>query len=200
MEALMHISRKTLMAGIAGLALAAGCTAALAGGEAVHAMTVALPGGGTVVIQYAGDAAPQVRFGATPVAADFFGPDSPFAAIERVSAQMDREITDMMRQADAMAMQTANLDRPFEADMRSLPAGVSEYSAVSMMTGNGFCSRSTQITSFGNGQKPKVVTRTSGDCSKPQGAMEQPGEKPDPSLTTIKARQDQTVQHATDRI
>ncbi len=196
----MQLSKKSLVAGIAGLALAGGYTAALASGEAVHAMTVALPGGGTVVIQYAGDVAPRVSFDATPVAADFFGASSPFAPLESVSAQMDREMAALMRQADALAMQTPNLDQPFDAGIRNLPAGASAYSVVSTMTGNGFCSRSTEITSFGNGQKPKVVTRTSGDCGGTQGAVEQQGEKTDAGLTTIKAGQDQTVPHAEQRI
>jgi hypothetical protein len=200
MEADMKSSRKSLMTGIAAVALTGICTVAIAGENAVHSMTVALPEGGTAVIQYTGAVAPKVNFDADPVAAEFFGPASPFAAFQRLSAQMNLEMAAMMRQADAVAMQLPRIDQPLNADLRNLPAGVTEYSIVSTTNGNGFCSRSMEITSIGNGQKPKVVTRASGDCGDAQSTMQQSGEKPDSGLTTIKARQDQTMPRANQRI
>jgi hypothetical protein len=199
MEAGMKASRRVLMAGIAAIALNGTCAVAVAGGQGAHAMTVALPDGGTAVIQYTGDVAPKVSFATDPAAAEIFGPDSPFAAMERILAQMDREMAAMMQQANMMAVRLPSPDQVFNADLRDMPAGATEYSVVSSLTGNGFCSRSTEITNLGNGEKPKVVTHTAGDCGNAKGVVEQPtapSDGPDAGLTTIATRPGQTVPRA----
>jgi hypothetical protein len=45
-----------------------------------------------------------------------------------------------------------------------MPAGTMHYSFVSTSSGNGTCSRSVEMTSFGAGQQPKVIQTSSGDC------------------------------------
>lgn len=158
----MQTARKILSAGIATVALAGGAGLALAQGPAFHTVTVQFPDGGTATIRYTGEAAPQVTFGGNPLAAGFYEPVQPFLALDRISAQMDREMAALMRQADAMAFPPANPDQVFEAGLRSVPPGTTSYSFVSTMAGNGVCTRFTEITSTGG--RPKVVTRTSGHC------------------------------------
>ena len=64
-----------------------------------------------------------------------------------------------------------------QAALAKLPAGTVQYSFVSSSSGNGNCSRSVQLTSFGPDQPPKVVSQSSGDCagvgtpSRPSSAM-----------------------------
>lgn len=143
--------------GLTGLALAAG---------AMHEMTVRIPGGGVAHVQYSGDVAPKITFAqgeAQPFAVDFWIPDSPFAELDRISALMDHQMAQMMYQARLMRMQPA--DPLYSATLKNMPAGVSDYTFVSTMSDNGFCLRSTQITSSPHGGASKMVTKTSGNCS-----------------------------------
>ena len=153
------------LAGLPGLAAAQSPPTA---GLQAHVMTVAVPGGGTAQIRYTGDVPPRISFTTEPAAlADWapmpalFGPDSPFAALDRISAEMDRQAAAMFRQA-ATLTQAAQSGQPIPAALGSTPLG-SSYSVVSEMTGNGVCSQSVEITSTGNGP-PKVVRHSSGNC------------------------------------
>src|SRR5579884_2489401 len=88
----------TLLAGVASLALA--------GTVAAHTLTVQLPDGTTEHIDYAGDVAPQVSFvpaQTTPASDWAVGPNSPFALMQQISLQMDREADAMMRQMQEIA-------------------------------------------------------------------------------------------------
>ncbi len=142
--------------GLTGLALAAG---------SMHEMTVQVPGGGVAHVRYTGDVAPKITFiqgEAQPFAAGFWTPDSPFAELDRISTLMDRQMAQLMYQARLMRMQAA--DPLYSATLKDVPAATSGYTVVSTMSGNGFCMRSTQITSSPNGAAPKVVTKMSGNC------------------------------------
>jgi hypothetical protein len=167
-EAIMRKGHKMLLAGVAAVVLAGGAGVALAKAP-LHAMTVPLPDGGTARILYAGDVPPKVSFSTGPIAAGF-GPDDPFAALDRMSAEMDRAFGAMLRQAEAMTPALPGPDRTFHVDLRGLPAGASSYSMVSTSVGDHVCVRSTEITSAGDGKAPKVVTKTSGDCAAQPGA------------------------------
>jgi len=83
---------------------------------------------------------------------------APFAALDRVAAQMDREMNAIMQKVSAP---DGKLDM---ASFGTLPAGTMQYRFVSTSTGNGTCSRSVQMTSAGDGQQPKVVQTSTGDC------------------------------------
>jgi hypothetical protein len=68
-----------------------------------HMMTVQVPGGGVAEIRYTGDVPPQVVFSPASMALGafmpfgaFFGPASPFATLDRISAPMDREAASLM--------------------------------------------------------------------------------------------------------
>ena len=163
----MHSVRTVLLAGAAALGIAGLTGLALAAGPSFHVMTIQLPGGGVEHIQYTGNAPPKVVFASGPAfpffaaawGSPFWGPESPFAELDRVSAMMDRQMAAMMR--DAQTMQPDGL---YSAVMKDAPPGASSYSFVTTMSGNGFCSRSVQITSSPNGGKPQVVSHTSGNC------------------------------------
>ena len=144
----MQLLRTALLAGAAGLATFG---AALA--QTANVMTVALPGGGVAEIHYTGNAPPKVVIGEAPPAyaawtpvASFFGPESPVAMMERISAEMDRQTAAMFRRAELLAAQ-ARSGQPIQAAFGNLPAGSRGYSYISTMSGNGVCSRSVAPTS-----------------------------------------------------
>lgn len=193
----MRIIPTTLLAGVAAVALA--------GTAFAHTLTVQLPGGATEYIHYSGDVAPQISFGTTPIAAspsrdfgvrDFgvrdFGPGSPFAFMQQISAEMDREAAAMMSQMNQLQSvalhQMANGGQPLAVAMTNLPPGAQSYSFVSTLSGNGVCTQSMEITSQGPGQKPQVVTHSSGNCGAIGAAAPTTIAVPDESPATIPAR------------
>jgi len=142
---------------------------------ATHEMTIQLPGGGTETIRYTGDVAPKVSFLAAPFAVVWpnpvafgFGPS--FATLDRIAADMDRQVDSFWRQAQTMATWSGNGDLS-QAALQNLAPGSSAYSVVSQSFGDKICTRMTQITSLPNGGKSKVVSRTTGNCdASPTGA------------------------------
>lgn len=157
---------------LAGAAIAGLTGLALAAAPAVHEMTVQIPGGGIAHVRYTGDVAPKIAFvqgTANPTAVNFWGAQSPFAELDRISALMDRQMAQMMYQARLMQMQVSR-DPLYNATLKDMPAGGSDYTFVSSLTGGNFCMRSTQITASPNGGAPKIVTKTSGNCGSAPGA------------------------------
>lgn len=158
--------RVALFAGAATLAVIAGAGLAQARSAATHTMMVALPDGQVAEIRYTGDVPPQVSLGAAPwlrtalaPLSDPFGAGSPFAELERISAEMDRRAAALLQASDALSA-----GRLSPAAFGQLPPGTQGYTFISTASGNGVCSRSVEITSLGNGSAPKVVTHSSGDC------------------------------------
>jgi hypothetical protein len=158
----MNTIRKFLVAGAAVVGLAGLAGSALARGADTHVMTVQLPGGGVEQIRYSGDVAPEVVFG-PPVDIGYWAWDDPFADLARISAEMDRAMSGMFREIEAMPM--APVNGWSEAALANLPPGTQSYSYVSTISGNGICGRSVQVTSEGPGHKPKVVSKSFGNCS-----------------------------------
>ena len=144
---------------------------ALARNSNMHTMTVRLPGGGMAEIRYIGDVAPKVTVSASPAAtgdtlpvASMFGANSPFGMLDRISAEVDREAAALFRYADAMmARRWSGASGLTLTNVQNLPPGTRGFSYVSTMSGNGVCTRSTEITATGNGP-PRVVTHSSGNC------------------------------------
>ncbi|QKS00215.1 hypothetical protein F9288_11705 [Sphingomonas sp. CL5.1] len=171
-----------LLAGAGALLIAGGAYAA----ERVHALDVALPDGSIEHIHYLGDTPPVVAFApveriALPVA---FAPDPMFAAFDRMFADMDRQAAAMMRQAAVS---------PDPAVLGSLPAGTVSYSFYSAsIGGQGGCTRSFQMTSYGAGKQPQVVRHTSGDCPAPDRPQQQVVAPADtaPAIRTIPVKAD----------
>ncbi len=167
----MRVVRTALMAGVAAVAVAGFSGWAHAQSPQVHVMTVQLPGGGVDVIRYTGDVPPQVVLANGPAAVaeaaplpSLFGPDSPFAELQRISAAMDRQAATLMQQTAAFA--NAPL---MQTDFANLPPGTQGFSFVSTMSGNGVCTQSVEITQNGNGA-PHVVRHSSGNCGPTGGA------------------------------
>jgi len=171
----MRTLQNALFAGIAASAIGVS-GAALAQSPQIHFMTVQLPGGGTAEIRYTGNVAPPIGFSdsGAPITVfapmpSLFGPNSPFAALDRISAEMDRQAAAMLRQADALAAQ-ARSGQLTETALRNLPPGSQGYSFITTMSGNGVCTQSVEITTQGNGAPPRVVSHSSGNCGTAQGA------------------------------
>ncbi len=162
----MSLTRTLLIAGVAATVIAGIATAAALN---THALTVRLPGGGIERIVYTGDVAPRVVV--APAAAPIVwaaGPgfdDTAFAAMDQISAQMDREMAAMLRQAEAIESTGLAGAGPLTvASTADLPPGARSYSFVSTTSGAGVCSRSVEITATGDGREPRVVSHSSGSC------------------------------------
>lgn len=164
----MRPMKTLLLAGLGSALLAGGAFAAR---EArMHVLSVALPDGSIEQIRYSGDVAPRIVVApaaAMPLMpgdmfAAAFGPDSPFTEMERISAEMSRHSEAMLRQAAAMASQPTAGVTP--AALANMPAGSFHYTMVSTSSGAGNCTQSVQIISTGQGQQPKVINSSSGDC------------------------------------
>jgi hypothetical protein len=175
----MRNVRTALLAGTAAVALASLSGVATARDLNTHLMTVQLPGGGVAAIRYTGDVPPQVvlspalaELGSLMPISSFFGPGSPFAMLDRISAAMDREAVSLMRQAEMLANAPAfAANQPIEAALGNLPPGTQSYTMVSTWSGNGVCTQSVEITSPANGGQPRVVSHSSGNCgSAPRSA------------------------------
>ena len=180
----MRIIQTALLAGAAAVACVGVAAMAASPKPQTHVLTVRLPDGSVEQIQYSGDVTPQVVLAPAGMAVRSLAPlagtapaNSPFAILERMSAEMDRQMADMMRNARAMPMpDVAGLGQVQQADLAKLPPGTQSYSFVSTINGGKACMRSVQITQ-GSGQKPRVVSQTSGDCAG------QPGAAPGPAPT-----------------
>jgi len=170
--------RKALLAGAASIGIA---IAGMASAQTVHVMNVAVPGGGIAQIRYVGDVPPQIvvapaafpagfgeAFGAWMPGPSMFGPDLPFAMMDRIAAEMDRRAAAMFRYADTMAAR-ADAGGVAETAWGAMPVGIvpaggESYSFVSTISGNGVCSQSVRIVSRGDGTKPVVERHSSGNC------------------------------------
>lgn len=163
--------RTAVLAGAAAIAVAGTATAAANDSRVI---AVDLPDGSRARIEYKGDVAPNITVEPAtrlvPVRLAYPALTAPVALIDRIAADMDRQMDAMFRQArmlDAAAARGATLDR---TAFGTLPAGTVSYRFVSTSTGNGVCSRSVQVTSLGADQQPKVVSSSSGDCGAPARA------------------------------
>ena len=167
----MRPLRNAILAGAAAIALVGVAGLAIAEIKNAHVLDVRLPDGSLAHIRYVGDTPPTVSFGPPPPvlsvlspAYDPFGPDSPFAALERISRAMDRQAEAMLREASARPGLFTEPDLT-QVDVGKLPPGAQGFSVVSTMSGHGVCARSVEYRSLGDGKPPQVVTRTSGACS-----------------------------------
>jgi hypothetical protein len=171
----MRLMTSSLLVGAAVLGLGALALPASGKEPATHEMTIQLPNGGTETIRYTGDVAPKVTFVQAPFAVAWpapvaFGFVPSFAALDRIAADMDRQMDAFWRQAQTVTSWSGNDDLS-QAALQNLVPGFSAYSVVSQSFGDKVCTRMTQITSSPNGGKPKVVSRTSGNCdASPTGA------------------------------
>jgi hypothetical protein len=168
MEIIMRTVQTSLLAGAA-MILFAGVAQAQSPGA--HLLTIHLPGGGIEQIRYSGDVPPEIFLRPDAALADSsllfsaFGPDSPFATLDRISEEMDLRAARLLEQAEAMTRQLpSGPDQVIEAHAGGLPPNGQSYTFVSTTSANGICGRSVEVTSSGNGGRPHVVTRSFGHC------------------------------------
>jgi HAMP domain-containing protein len=186
-----------LGAASAGLALAA--VLAVAGtasaqdrpaAAAVHSLDLKMPDGSIEHVRYWGNRIPVVTFGegdaayqdtlrqnaaaiAAPTEDPFFGAQSPFAELDRMSAAMDRQAAQMFQQIGAMQGEAFGPgDRMTTADMGRLPAGGEGYTMVETISNGQDCTQSIRYFSDGHG-KPQVQQASSGACKAVPGAQQQ---------------------------
>ena len=164
----MRLIHASLLVGAAVLGLSAFALPTASKGPAVHEITLPLPGGGTETIRYTGDVAPKVTFAQAPFGVAWpapvaFGFEPSFAAFDRIAAVMDRQMDAFWHQAQTMERWSLDSSLTEVALPQSVPGG-SAYSFVSESFGNNVCTHMTEITSSPDGGKPKVVSRTSGNC------------------------------------
>jgi hypothetical protein len=184
----MSYLRNALLAGAAVVIL--GGAAALAEAQtpdtsgAVHVMAVRMPNGTVQQIRYTGDVPPRIVF--VPVESQVAqSMESPFAMMQRMSAEMDQQMAMMMRAFSPMMAQPSG-GAPITAAFGNMPAGA------------GVCMRSISVTYAGNGQKPQVVSRTAGNCgpAAPASSVNAPAVAPQivapeqaaPKVPTIQVR------------
>jgi hypothetical protein len=180
----MSYLRNALLAGAAIVIL--GGAAGLAEAQtqdtsgAVHVMTVRMPNGMVQQIRYTGDVPPRIVI--VPVVRPV---ESPFAMMQRMSAEMDRQMA-MMMQVFSPMMAQPSASAPITAAFGNVPAGA------------GVCMRSISVTYTGDGQKPQVVSRTSGNCgpAAPASAADAPVVAPErtaPAVPTIQVKDEHPV-------
>jgi len=163
----MRKLRTAVLAGIATLSVAG---TAMAVTKDIHVMAVGLPDGSVARIEYQGPVAPSVRI--DPTAAQRIVPvrladpfdAAPFAMIDRIMADMDRQAA-AMAEAALQPVPADKAGRPDLAAFGDLPAGTVSYRFVSTSDGSRVCSRSWQVTSQGPQQRPKLISASSGDCA-----------------------------------
>jgi hypothetical protein len=163
--------RTAMLAAVAAIGLVGTTSLAHAQTLQSQGLTVELPGGVVAHIRYTGNVPPQVVMVPAPTALDtmasmpaMFGPDSPFAQMERISAEMDQQAMGLLQQVQQMASQP--LPGPAQltqAALSNLPPGSTSYEMVSTLSGNDVCTRSVEITTSANGIQ-HVVSHSSGPC------------------------------------
>lgn len=186
---MMRKYRTAALSGIAALAVAGVSLAAV---RDTHTIKVDLPDGSAGRIEYSGDVTPKMTFApvshAGPVAlVDGFG-STPFAALEHVAAEMDRQAAAMIHEAAQLqAMPALSHGKLEPAALGKLPPGTMHYEFVSTVSGSGGCTRSVKMTSYGSDRKPEIVSISSGDCkalSAPRPVrLDRPADPSIPGLT-----------------
>jgi hypothetical protein len=171
--------RTALLAGGAALALTG--TAAFAQAQ-TRPVALVLPGG-VVEILAPGPVTPQIlvmpETAAMRPPVAISGPDSPFALLDRISAEMDRQEAAMLREVQAISQSPPLIGMPVPAAFGNLPPGVSGYTMVSTMSGNGVCTQTVRVTYAPGEAKPQVVSSQSGSCGAgPAAPAIQPARQP----------------------
>ena len=174
----MKALKTPLLIGAAAVAAIGLAGAAMAEIKHNHVMQVRLPDGTLEEIQYAGDTPPVVRLqpGWAPIVdawpVDVFGAaESRFAALKRLSAQMDREAAALFEQARSMPDPLIGGPGGLtQADLGTAPPGMSGYSVVSTVSGGRVCTRTVRYGPSAKSGRLTAVTQVSGDCDSPEKA------------------------------
>lgn len=160
------------LAAVAGVALAGSAAVAAAPNAAAaktHVISVPLPDGSAVRVEYVGDVAPKVTVSpGAMAAADPWAMAFPsFAGFDRMIAEMNRQSEQMIRQAQQAAREPGARGggaAPYIAAYGDLPAGGTSTTVISVSNGGATCTRSTEVVSQGPGKPPRVTSNVSGEC------------------------------------
>lgn len=169
----MRFLPTVVVAGIGSLALAGSAIA-----QTTHTMDVRLPDGSLEQIQYSGNTPPQVEITPAQTFARVmgipgwaFGPTSPFAEMQRIVAEANRQTAAMLRQAAALAAQPLpDSNGAISIDLADAPAGMRVMTFSTRYTGNGVCTTDMEVTSIGPHGRPHVISHRSGECGGPRAA------------------------------
>jgi hypothetical protein len=166
----MRLVRTAILAATASAALAG---AAFAAHDDAKVMLIALPDGSVQQVRYQGDVAPQIVLVRAPAPVSLFdaafGPDSPFAEMDRISAMMEARSQAMMRQAAAMQVQAAQAPAGNGIVMTNAqgePVGTMHYSFTSSTTSADGCTQTVSYSSDGaaTADQPRVIRTSTGSC------------------------------------
>ena len=187
---MMRKYRTAVLTGIAALAVAGVSLAAV---RDTHMLKVDLPDGSVARIEYSGDVAPKVTLvpvsHAIPVGFAEGFDSTPFAVLDHVAAEMDRQAAAMIHQAAQFeALPMLAQSKLESAALGKLPPGTMHYEFVSTSSGSGGCTRGVEITSYGPDRQPKIVSTSSGNCTALDSApkpvrLDTPADPSVPALT-----------------
>jgi hypothetical protein len=177
----MRMIPKIILAGLASLASAG---AAAAAQPDVHILNVRLPDGSVQQVRYRGDVPP--RFIAVPIRVRPAPVANPFAAMERMRAEMDRRMEAMMRLA--ARGEAAGPGVTMVSTGRALPPGTVSYSSVTTSNGAATCTRSVRVVSMGPDEPARVERTSAGDCATAASAPS-PKAKPPQAPRSVKPRE-----------
>lgn len=161
--------RKVPTAVLTGMAVLAVAGIGVAAARDAHTLKVDLPDGAVARIEYSGDIAPKVTLAPVshPLPVSFIDAwdSTSFAAVDDVAAEMDRQAATMIEQA-AHLQAPPMLTEPKLRTVASgkMPSGTVHFEFVSTTSGNDTCTRRVERTSYGPGEKPRVVSASSGHC------------------------------------
>lgn len=132
-----------------------------------HNLTLRMPDGGIEQVHYIGNTPPQVSFDDFSLRPDtvadvFFA--NPFAAMDQISADMDRQAAQLMNLAstDAFAASPQSM-KALDARLSTLPPGTEGYTVYSVSSGGKTCTEKMAFDYTGHG-KPLVEQASSGSC------------------------------------
>jgi hypothetical protein len=158
---------KTQRVLLAGAALALTATAALAAN--LPAKKAQLPRM-VQTVAYSESLLPQFAVLQDSVVPPNIFPAAAFADMTRMMAAMDRDMDRMMGEARALMTMPDNM--PHNTVLMEAPGGNEDYSVTAIGAGGNVCGREVTITSTGNSARPKIVSRSFGNCggSVPDGS------------------------------
>jgi hypothetical protein len=190
-EQMKRLTRNAALGGLASLAVAGAAWAAEKPAKPQpQVIEMALPDGGVARISYSGAIAPEVSIapaakGALAAGLDAGFDGTPFAAMDRMMAEMDARAGMMMREMRDMQVRMAAAARAAQTgdpgamqwvslpgfgpaggaiDAGALPPGAVSYSSVTTVNGGRSCTQMVQVTRSSADAAPQVVRRASGDC------------------------------------
>ena len=91
---------------------------------------------------------------------------APFVVFDRIAASTDRDVDAMVHEIGVFEPMPPSADGEIDlAALAKLPPGTLHDQFVSTSDGRATCSRTVEVTSYGPGHKPKIVSNSAGNCA-----------------------------------